>query len=86
MSSTTPRQPQAHLVELEKAAEKQRARESSAGSFPAIAAKARGARVGGVMTARHRGVFKVGWVFTFAAAAYNLVRMRNLLPKPVHSA
>src|SRR5579872_2600764 len=28
---------------------------------------------------RHRGVFKVGWVFTFAAAAYNLVRMRNLL-------
>jgi transposase len=28
---------------------------------------------------RHRGVFRVGWVFTFAAAAYNLVRMRNLL-------
>ena len=28
---------------------------------------------------RHRGVFKVGWVFTFAAAAYNLVRMRNLM-------
>src|SRR6202142_787418 len=27
---------------------------------------------------RHRGVFKVGWVFTFAAAAYNLVRLRNL--------
>jgi IS5 family transposase len=27
---------------------------------------------------RHRGVFKVGRVFTFAAAAYNLVRMRNL--------
>ena len=27
---------------------------------------------------RHRGVFKVGWVFTFAAAAYNLVRMRTL--------
>jgi hypothetical protein len=22
--------------------------------------------------------FKVGWAFTFAAAAYNLVRMRNL--------
>ena len=35
---------------------------------------------------RHRGIFKVGWVFTFAAAAYNLVRMRNLLPTPVHSA
>jgi len=27
---------------------------------------------------RHRGVLRVGWVFTFAAAAYNLVRMRNL--------
>jgi transposase len=27
---------------------------------------------------RHRGIYKVGWVFTFAAAAYNLVRMRNL--------
>jgi len=27
---------------------------------------------------RHRGILKVGWVFTFAAAAYNLVRMRNL--------
>lgn len=28
---------------------------------------------------RHRGLFRVGWVFTFTAAAYNLVRMRNLL-------
>jgi len=27
---------------------------------------------------RHRGIFKVDWVFTFAFAAYNLVRMRNL--------
>jgi len=27
---------------------------------------------------RYRGIFKVGWVFTLAAAAYNLVRMRNL--------
>jgi transposase len=35
---------------------------------------------------RHRGVFKVGWVFTFAAAAYNLVRMRNLLAPAVQSA
>ena len=26
---------------------------------------------------RHRGIFKVGWIFTFAATAYNLVRMRN---------
>ncbi len=35
---------------------------------------------------RHRGVFKVGWVFTFAAAAYNLVRMRNLAMRAVQSA
>jgi transposase len=27
---------------------------------------------------RFRGVDRVGWMFTFAAAAYNLVRMRNL--------
>ena len=27
---------------------------------------------------RHRGVARVGWLFTFAAAAYNLVRMRTL--------
>jgi transposase len=27
---------------------------------------------------RHRGVSKVHWLFTFACAAYNLVRMRNL--------
>src|SRR5271170_255525 len=27
---------------------------------------------------RHRGVCKVDWTFTFACAAYNLVRMRNL--------
>jgi transposase len=32
---------------------------------------------------RHRGILKVGWVFTFAAAAYNLVRMRNLLASSV---
>lgn len=35
---------------------------------------------------RHRGVFRVGWVFTFAASAYNLVRMRNLLSSAVRSA
>ena len=35
---------------------------------------------------RHRGIFKVGWIFTFAAAAYNLVRMRKLLPPVVLSA
>jgi transposase len=38
--------------------------------------------VGGLRKTRHRGIFKVGWVFTFAAAAYNLVRMRNLLFPP----
>jgi IS5 family transposase len=27
---------------------------------------------------RHRGTLKVDWMFTFACAAYNLVRMRNL--------
>jgi transposase len=36
--------------------------------------------IGGLRKTRHRGVDRVGWVFTFAAAAYNLVRMRNLLP------
>ena len=36
--------------------------------------------IGGWRKTRHRGVDRVGWVFTFAAAAYNLVRMRNLLP------
>jgi transposase len=39
--------------------------------------------VGALRKTRHRGVFKVGWVFTFAAAAYNLVRMRNLLSPAV---
>jgi transposase len=36
-----------------------------------------------VRKVRHRGIEKVGWLFTFAAAAYNLVRMRNLLARPV---
>ena len=27
---------------------------------------------------KHRGLQRVGWMFTFATAAYNLVRMRNL--------
>ena len=35
--------------------------------------------VGGMKKLRHRGLGLVGWMFTFAAAAYNLVRMRNLL-------
>ena len=35
---------------------------------------------------RHRGIHKVGWLFTFAAAAYNLVRMRNLTTSSVGAA
>jgi transposase len=42
--------------------------------------------VGALRKTRHRGLFKVGWVFTFAAAAYNLVRMRNLLSPAVQEA
>jgi len=38
--------------------------------------------VGGLRKTRHRGVQRVGWMFTLALAAYNLVRMRNLLPAP----
>ena len=34
--------------------------------------------VAGLRKVRHRGVCKVDWIFTFACAAYNLVRMRNL--------
>ena len=34
--------------------------------------------VGGLRKLRHRGLHIVGWMFTFAAAAYNLVRIRNL--------
>ena len=34
--------------------------------------------VGGMRKLRHRGLQLVAWMFTFAAAAYNLVRMRNL--------
>ena len=32
---------------------------------------------------RFRGPDRVGWMFTFAAAAYNLVRMRNLMAQTV---
>ena len=35
--------------------------------------------VGGFRKARHRGVGRVGWMFTFATAVYNLVRIRNLV-------
>jgi IS5 family transposase len=37
---------------------------------------------------RHRGLERVGWMFTFAAAAYNLVRIRNLIrsaPQPQYT-
>ena len=36
--------------------------------------------VGGVRKLRHRGGPLVTWIFTFTAAAYNIVRMRRLLP------
>ena len=35
--------------------------------------------IGLMRKTRHRGTARVGWVFTFTAAAYNLVRIRNLL-------
>jgi IS5 family transposase len=38
--------------------------------------------VGGLRKTRHRGVARVGWMFCFALAAYNLVRMRNLALAP----
>jgi transposase len=34
--------------------------------------------VGGMRKLRHRGLELVGWMFTLAAAAYNMVRIRNL--------
>jgi IS5 family transposase len=34
--------------------------------------------VGMLRKTRHKGLLRVGWVFTFAASAYNLVRMRNM--------
>jgi len=34
--------------------------------------------VGNLRKTRHRGEDRVGWMFTFTAAAYNLVRIRNL--------
>ncbi|HEY3458928.1 MAG TPA: IS5 family transposase [Bryobacteraceae bacterium] len=38
-----------------------------------------------VRKVRHRGIQKVEWIFTFATAAYNLVRMKNLLAKTVQA-
>ena len=34
--------------------------------------------VAGLRKTRHRGVARVGWMFTLALASYNLVRMRYL--------
>ena len=34
--------------------------------------------VGLMNKTRHRGLERVGWMFTFTAAVYNLVRIRNL--------
>jgi transposase len=42
--------------------------------------------IGVLRKTRHRGLERVGWLFTFTAAAYNLVRMRNLLTPAVQSA
>ncbi len=42
--------------------------------------------VAGQRKTKYRGLWRVGWAFTFAAAAYNLVRMRNLLASPVQAA
>ena len=38
--------------------------------------------VGLMRKTRHRGRARVGWMFSFTLAAYNLVRMRNLLAQP----
>ena len=38
--------------------------------------------VGGLRKTRHRGLNLVDWMFTFALAAYNLVRIRNLTWTP----
>jgi IS5 family transposase len=35
--------------------------------------------VGMIRKTRHRGLPRVDWIFTFALAAYNLVRIRNLV-------
>ena len=38
--------------------------------------------IGGLRKLRHRGKAKVAALFTFACAAYNLVRLRGLLAEP----
>ena len=39
--------------------------------------------VAGLRKMRHRGLPKVGWQFTLAMAAYNLVRLPKLFAEPV---
>jgi transposase len=38
--------------------------------------------VGGLRKLRHRGGARVDWIVTFSAAAYNLIRVRNLIARP----
>lgn len=38
--------------------------------------------IGMMRKTRHRGLLRVDWVFTFALAAYNLIRIRNLTAVP----
>ncbi len=38
--------------------------------------------VGGQRKTRFRGIDRVGWAFTFCAAAYNLMRLPKLLAVP----
>lgn len=38
--------------------------------------------VAGLFQLKHRGLAKVDWIFTFASAAYNLVRLRSLTAAP----
>jgi transposase len=38
--------------------------------------------VGGLRKLRHRGMALIDWILTFAAAAYNLIRLRALLTRP----
>jgi transposase len=42
--------------------------------------------VGMLRKTRHRGAARVGWLFTFTVAVYNLVRMRNLTSLAVQPA
>ena len=39
--------------------------------------------VGLLRKLRHRGIERVEWIYTFTSAAFNLVRMRSLLPEAV---